>query len=377
MKGFERPIEISPTQLVLLVFGTIVGVGFITLPRGVVEKAREDAWITIILAGFVSLVSLWLILRTARIFPKDTLVEYNVKIFGRFCGFLFNLLFAEYFLLFTVTGIRTMAEVVRAEMLPFTPLEAIIIAMLITIFYAAWDGLMPIVRINESGQPITFLLIILFFMIAYLEADWYEIRAPFAEGFLRVVQPIPDTTYSYLGFEILLLYYPFVLKKEKCFWNASTGIALSGAFYSFIVLGALLTLGPDVTMTQTYPVVTMAKMIEIVRQFVERAELLLIILWLPLAYTTHLVVFFSSAFTMNRMFPRISQRWWMGLSIPVIYVLTLIPDNLMEMERWTNYVGVIGMFILFVYPLLLLAGVFVRRKLGLLPASGIQEGEES
>jgi len=377
MKGYERGVGINPAQLVLLVFGTIVGVGFITLPRGVVEKAREDAWLTIILAGFVSLASLWLILRTARIFPSDTLVEYNVKIFGRVGGFLFNLLFAGYFLFFAVTGVRTMAEVVRTEMLPFTPLEAIIIAMLITILYAAWDGLMPIVRINESGQPITFILIILFFLFAYLEADWYEIRTPFAEGFLRVVQPIPNTTYSYLGFEILLLYYPFIIKKEKCFWNAATGIALSGAFYSFIVLGALLTLGPDVTMTQTYPVVTMAKMIEIVRQFVERAELLLIILWLPLAYTTHLVVFFSSAFTMNRMFPRISQRWWMGLSIPVIYVLTLIPDNLMEMEIWTNNVGITGMFFLFVYPLLLMTGVFIRRRLGLLPVPGVQEGEET
>ncbi len=377
MKGCEKNVWISPVQVIMLVFGTIVGVGFITLPRGVVEKAREDAWITVILAGCVSLVSLWLILRAARLFPADTLVEYNVKVFGRVIGFFFNFLFGGYLLFFTITGVRTMAEVVRTEMLPFTPLEAIILAMLITILYAAWDGLMPIVRINESGQPITFLLMIFFFLFAYLEADWYEFRVPFQDGILPVVKPLPNTAYSYLGFEILFLYYPFLVKKEKSFLHAGAGIALAGGFYSFIVLGALLTLGPDVTIAQTYPVVTMAKMIEIVRQFVERAELLLIILWLPLAYTTHLVVFYSTAFTMNRMFPAVSERWWMGVIISAIYLLALVPDNLIAMAKWSDYVGVIGMFFLFGYPLLLMAGAFVRRRLGHLPAPEVKERKET
>jgi spore germination protein len=374
MKGYEGRPAISPIQLVLLVFGTIVGVGFLTMPRGVIEIAREDAWLTIIIAGVLSLVALWLILRAARLFPEDTLIEYNVKVFGRIAGFLINLMFGLYMLFFTLTGVRTMAEVVRAQMLSLTPLETIIFAMLLTILYSAWDGLMPIVRINESGQPISFLLIIFFFLFAYLEADWFELRVPFAEGLLPVIQPLPNTVYSYLGFEILLLYYPFVVIKEKSFRHAAAGIALAGSFYSFIVLGTLVTIGPDVAISQTYPVVTMAKTIEVVRQFVERAELLLLVLWLPLAYTTHLVTFYSTAFSMHRMFPAISFRWWMGLLVPAIYFLSLVPDNLIEMVEWSDYVGNAGLFFLFGYPLLLLAAVYVRRKLGLYPAPG-NEGE--
>jgi spore germination protein len=203
-----------------------------------------------------------------------------------------------------------------------------------------------------------------FFLFAYLEADWYELRVPFKDGLLPVIQPLPNTVYSYLGFEILFLYYPFVVNKGKSFRHAAAGIVLAGGFYSFIVLGTLVTLGPDVAITQTYPVVTMAKLIEVVRQFVERAELLLLILWLPLAYTTHLVTYYSTAFSLNRMFPAISFRVWMGLLVPAIFFLSLVPDNLIEMAEWSDRVGVAGMVILFVYPLLLLAGVYVRRKLG-------------
>ncbi|MFY0543653.1 GerAB/ArcD/ProY family transporter [Brevibacillus sp. H7] len=374
MKGYEGSPAISPIQLVLLVFGTVVGVGFLTLPRVVIEKAREDAWLTVILAGALLLVALWLVLRAARLFPEDTLIEYNVKVFGRVAGFVINLMFGVYLLFFTITGVRTMAEVVRAEMLPFTPTEAIIFGMLLTLLYAAWDGLMTIVRINESGQPITFLLMMFFFLFAYLEADWSELRVPFTNGLLPIIQPLPNTAYSYVGFEILFLYYPFVVKKDKSFRHAAAGIALAGGFYGFIVLGTLVTLGADVAIAQVYPVVTMAKVIEVVRQFVERAELLLLVLWLPLAFTTHLVTFYSTAFSLHRMVPVISFRIWMGLLVPVIYFLSQIPDNLIVMAKWSDRVGQAGMVFLFGYPLLLFAGVFVRRMLGLHPPPG-KEGE--
>lgn len=368
-------IAVSPVQNVLLVFGTIVGVGFITMPRGVVEKAREDAWITVLLACVLCLLSLWLILSAARVFPQDTAIENNVRVFGRFFGFLLNVLLIVYFVFFTVTGVRSMAEVVRAQMLPFTPLEVIVFVMLLTVLYSAWDGLVPIVRINESGLPTTFLLIILFFMFAYLEADWHELRIPFIDGVRPVIQPIPSTAYSFLGYEILYLYYPFLTNKKRAFLNAATGIGLAGGFYAFIVLGTIVTLGPDVTITQTYPVITMSKMIEVVRQFVERAELLVIILWMPLAYTTHLVTFYTAAFSLNRAFPRISFRWWMVMLMPTIYILALVPDNLPEMDEWSDLVGKVGMFILFGYPLLYLVMVKIRRKLGLLPDQG-KEGEK-
>ncbi|MFD2371508.1 endospore germination permease [Brevibacillus sp. GCM10020057] len=376
MRKQNGTVEISPIQNVMLVFGTIVGVGFISMPRGAVEKAHEDAWITVLLACVFCVFSLWLILSAASVFPEDTVIESNRKVFGRLFGFLLNVLLIVYFVFFTVTGVRTMAEVVRAQMLPFTPLEVIIVAMLLTLFYSSWDGLGPIVRINESGLPITFVLILLFFTLAYLEADWNELRIPFLEGIRPVIQPLPSTVYSFLGFEILFLYYPFLANKKRAFLNAAAGIGLAGGFYVFIVLGTLVTLGPDVTITQTYPVITMSKMIEVVRQFVERAELLLIILWMPLAYTTHLSTFFSAAFCLHRTFPRISYRWWIVVLFPCIYFLTLVPDNLQQMDVWSKWVGNAGIFLLLVYPVLFLVIAKIRRKFGLLPDQG-KEGEQS
>ncbi len=366
MKG-SNPPAISPIQLVFLIFGTIVGVGFITLPRGVMEKAREDAWITVVIGGIVSVLSFWLIVRAIRFFPQDTLVEYNQKAFGRVLGFLFNLAYAGYFFFFTVTGVRTMGEVVRAEMLPFTPVEVIVLTMLFTVVYVSWDGLMPIIRLKESGLPVTFLLIVFFLLFAFLDADWSELRVPFSHGIAPVLQSLPTTIYSYLGFEVLYLYYPFIVQKNKAFLGGTIGIGLAVGFYSFIVLGTLVTIGVDVAITQTYPVITMAKVIEVVRQFVERAELLLIILWLPLAYTTHIVTFFSASFTLHRMFPRISLRWWLTGLAPAIYVVSLVPQNILEMAEWTDKVGVTGLFFTTGYPLLLLLVVWIRKKLHLLP----------
>ncbi|NNV03922.1 endospore germination permease [Anoxybacillus sediminis] len=367
MQGLEQRPAISPTQLFMLAFGLIVGVGFLIMPRGAMEKAREDAWLTVILAGLCAILSLWLITRVARMFPHDTVFDYNTKLFGSIIGSLFNILWGLYFLFFTVTGIRVMAEVVRDEMLPFTPVEAIIGAMLLVIIYPAWNGLMPIIRMFESGLPFTLLLIVMFFLLAYLHADWAELRIPFQEGVTPIISALPQTIYSYLGFEVLFLYYPFVTHKDKAFASTSFAIAAVGLFYAFLVLGTLVTLGPDVTMSQTFPVVTMAKTIEVVRQFVERAELLLIILWLPLAYTTHLGFFFSSAFSFHRTYPRLKLRWWMVILLPLVFILSLIPDNFIDMQTWSDKVGLVGLFLTIPYPLIMLVCIAVRRRLGHFP----------
>lgn len=368
MLGLEQRPRISPIQLVMFEFGAFVGVGLIFMPRGIVETAREDAWLTVILAGLCTLASLWVICLVARQFPDETVFEYNPKLFGTIIGTLLNLVWAFYYLFFTVTGVRIMAEVVKSEMLPFTPVEAIIILMLLLVLYSAWNGLMPIIRMLESGLPVTLFLMIPFFLLAYLGADWYELKIPLQDGVRPVIQAIPQTIYSYLGYEVLFLFYPFVARKEKALTSVSIAIAAGASFYAFLVLGTLVTLGPDVTIAQTFPVVTMAKTIEVVRQFVERAELLLIILWLPLAYTTHLAFFFSCAFSFHRIFPRMAMRRWMVLLLPLVIVLSLIPENLMEMVKWSDKVGAVGLFLTVPYPLIMLASIFVRRKLNLLPA---------
>ncbi|WP_035299509.1 GerAB/ArcD/ProY family transporter [Brevibacillus thermoruber] len=364
MQGLEQRPAISPTQLVMFEFGVFVGVGFLIMPRGAMEKAREDAWLTVILAGLCAIASLWVINRVARTFPHETVFDYNPKLFGTIIGSLLNVAWGLYYLFFTVTGIRVMAEVVREEMLPFTPVEVIIAAMLLVLVYPAWNGLMPIIRMFESGLPVTLLLMVMFFLLAYLRADWTELRIPFQDGIRPVISALPQTIYSFLGYEVLFLYYPFVTRKEKAFASTSIAIAAGGMFYAFLVLGTLVTLGPDVTITQTFPVVTMAKTIELVRQFVERAELLLIILWLPLAYTTHLGFFFSSAFSFHRTFPRLALRWWMVLLLPLVFVLSLIPDNLIAMQKWSDKVGLVGLFFTVPYPLIMLVCIVVRRKLG-------------
>ncbi len=369
MQGLEQRPAISPIQLVMFEFGVIVGVGFLFMPRGAIEKAREDAWVTVILAGICALVSLWMINRIARTFPNDTVIEYNCKIFGNFIGNMLNITLGLYYLFFSITGIRIMAEVVRAEMLPFTPIGAIIAAMMLVIIYSGWNGLMPIIRIFESGLPITLILMILFFLLAFFRADWTQLQIPFQKGVLPILNALPQTIYSFLGYEVLFLYYPFLTRKENSFSSGAIAIVAGALFYAFLVLGTIVTLGPDVSITQTYPVVDMTKTIEVVRQFVERAELLLIMLWLPLAYTTHLGFFFSSAFTFHRTFPRLAMRWWMVLLLPIVYILSLIPDNLIDMLKWSDLVGGAGLFFTVPYPLILFICILLSRKKGNLPSA--------
>jgi hypothetical protein len=67
---------ITPLQSGLLIVQSQVGVGILSLPFSVHAAAKQDAWISTLLAGFIVNGFIWLLILLARRFPNQSLFQY-------------------------------------------------------------------------------------------------------------------------------------------------------------------------------------------------------------------------------------------------------------------------------------------------------------
>lgn len=90
--------KIESRQFMILV--TLFSVGsFLLLPKFIVEEAKQDAWISVIVLVGLGLLLAWLYKTLGGLFPNMTLVEYSEKILGRWIGKITSFLFFTYSLI--------------------------------------------------------------------------------------------------------------------------------------------------------------------------------------------------------------------------------------------------------------------------------------
>ena len=94
----KKQSYLSVSQFALIIFGSIVGVGVLSLPNGVVKVAHQDGWISTLIGGIYPLYIVIIASYIARKFPNDNILILSKKYFGRILGSIFNLIFATYFI---------------------------------------------------------------------------------------------------------------------------------------------------------------------------------------------------------------------------------------------------------------------------------------
>ncbi|MED0676637.1 GerAB/ArcD/ProY family transporter [Aneurinibacillus thermoaerophilus] len=123
--------RITPTQTALTVAHFTIGVSILVLPRIVVDKSgTSDAWISVLLGGFLSLFFGYVAAKLSQQFPGQTFYQYNQIIAGRFIGTILSIALIIYFILITGYQVRILGETIRLHVLEKTPIEVVSIAFI-------------------------------------------------------------------------------------------------------------------------------------------------------------------------------------------------------------------------------------------------------
>ncbi|WP_424767749.1 GerAB/ArcD/ProY family transporter [Paenibacillus sp. sgz302251] len=120
---------------------------FLPFQRTLSEGGGTASWIIVLIAAIMCPLTWWAI-RGVLLNAKEgnSLIEATEEIWGPFFGTLMNLAYFCFFFMITFLVLREFAEILRTVILPNTPINVILISLLLTVSVAAHSGIEAVGR---------------------------------------------------------------------------------------------------------------------------------------------------------------------------------------------------------------------------------------
>jgi spore germination protein (amino acid permease) len=354
--------KITNKQLVFMIIQAQIGVGILSLPHNVALVAKQDGWISTLIAGVITQVIIWAMWGLCRRFPSLSLYQILPNILGGVVGKLFTL---SYVLYFTVTGSLVLArysDILDKWVLPRTPNWITMLLILLTCIYMVKEGLTSIARFYVLVSPI---LIILIVLISYSmkDANFLYIFPIGGNGIQTIFKGSKEVAFSMLGFELFLFIHPFVQSSGKDKLKAITTANIFVTFYyTFMVFASLVYFetATDIALTPE-PLLYMIKAYSF--QVLERTDLFFLPLWLIVVATSIANWLLLSAMGLASLVRKKHYAPFLPVVAGINLVLVLFLDRERDFEKFDQFLGPTHyIFIVIIPVLLLILSLVLSRK---------------
>ena len=112
---------IAPNQAFSLILMTLIGVRLLSLASEVAQVAKEDAWITTLVAGLLATGAAYIYARYSLRFPKQIFTETLHDVFGRPLGHVMNAILTVWLIAMAGLTLREFSATIRITILDRTP----------------------------------------------------------------------------------------------------------------------------------------------------------------------------------------------------------------------------------------------------------------
>lgn len=228
-------------QLGYIMVNTLIGSGVYVLPGLLAKGAGHDGWLLTLAAAVLPVIYTLLICtflkRSGRSFA-DTMKEMMGP-----AGWAVRALYVLMLSGFCVVALKTMSELIGANMLPTTPVIVIQAVIMLCVIYIISKGAKVAARVNVV-LFICFLLLGLAFLLSIDKADFRNLL-PMADisNWKDPAQAIFTALSFFIGLEVLYVFYPAVEDKNRGRGHAVLGVITAGAGFAVINFVCVLVFG--------------------------------------------------------------------------------------------------------------------------------------
>lgn len=353
-----RQDYISPIQSGVLVSSSIIGSVVVALPSLATQAAEHSGVLSVFLAGLICIGLTIVASYLGRRFYNQTIIEYSVTIIGKILGKLLGILIIIYSIISTGTALRIFADTLKVFMLPKTPVELIIITMLIVVIYLIYKGIGAIAKISEAFLPLVVIVLLLVIALNFQDFRIRNLRPLISNGLITTLieafQGIPKIITAYLGFEIVFFVIPFMQDPDKITPYVAGGVLLPTVIYTALTAMCIGVFGVQLTKKMLYPTISLARAIEFPGAFAERFDILFSILWILGVFTSISALFYIASLSVTRIVRLRNFRPFIFILTPFVYLVAILPQNIYQIFFLTELIGYVGIFVTFSPVLLLL-----------------------
>jgi spore germination protein AB len=349
--------KVAPFLVFFLLSSMQFGVGILGFQRIIAKTAGYDAWISIILAGLSIHIILWMMLKMLKITGGDIMTIHSF-VLGEKIGKIISSFFILYFSLLSITVLRSYIEVVQVWMFPELKTFWFALVFLILVIYIVTGGFRTVTGIAFFSLVLPFYIALLFIIIIQY-SNLTNLLPIFDHSVKEILLGSREMTFTVIGFETILLFYPFIQKPEKAIKWAHFGVLFTTLMCLYLAILAFAYFSEAQLQKNVWPTLAMWKIIKM--PFVERFEYIGIANWSLVILPNICISLWCASRIAKRVFS-IRQK----TSIPAIAILCLVATSLIstreQINMLTNFVANAGFYFNFIYIPLLFAGTIIAKK---------------
>ncbi|MED1781782.1 endospore germination permease [Brevibacillus fortis] len=355
--------ELSLLQYILLIHGTQIGIGVLTLPRELAEHAGTDGWLSMFFGWGVSVLVSLVITNMMKLHPDKTITDLLTLLLGKWLGKVASILMSVYCAIAAIVVVVNSAFIINVWVLSQTPGYIIFMLFAIPIYIIIQGGLRIIARYSELVFYLT-LWMPLLLAAALKDANWLHFLPIIKEGWQPILSASIYTVLPFLGFELAYFVYPFLKKKQ----HASLGIVVANTLtllvYLHVTIICFAFFSPDEIKQYTWPTLNLWKVIEY--SFLERIDIIFLAFYLFILSTTVLTYMYFAVFCTTQVFGNRDHRKHLIVLLLLIFVcLWFYTPSFMDLKKMTDIWSIAGVGFAFVLPVLLFGPIWLlQRKAG-------------
>lgn len=361
MKHFEYADEkISEKEILIAVPSILIGIGILTLPAELTEyTVAADGWVAIAVCGVILSFVVWLIAKVAASFPNQEFLTYASYLVTRPVAILLTMLFSIQGVFINTYVVRVISDLAEEYLFDRTPVEVLGLCFLLVVVYAVSGSRAGLFRLNMMFLPIISFIMFLVTVFSFGLFEMDHFFPVFKTDLSGHVEGVRASGLSFLGFYILFFYIALVRKPKKAPKMAVLGMAMTVVIYVITFMISVGVFGNITTANLIYPVIEIAKQLEVPGGFFERFDSIFYVIWIMAIFNVMCMAFDATLFALKSVFPVKKLKLIFILS-PVIFFLAMLPASYHEVERFGNILSHFGLILAIATALLLAVALKIR-----------------
>lgn len=342
MRRMREEGRISAFEAMVYQISIVLATAVFFVPGTMAMKARQDAWLSGILAclfGFlVAVVAAKLALR----FPQQTVVEYAPRLLGSFLGKLVGFVYVFYFFYGGYYVIRQFGELMATSYYPHTPLIVFTIILTLLACYVIYLGievLCRVILIWGAFAPIFFVLLLL--LVKDIELSHF---LPVLENGISPVLVGAIAPGAWFGqTAVVLVLLPFISDKRRAVRTSLAAVFGLFVLVEIVLIAAVGVVGAETVARLLFPLFTLFRRIHLeTLPVLDRQDAIFMMMWVG-GMLLNLATFFHAGM--------VGLGQWLGLKShrPLIFPVGALLVAL-AIQSWGSIVS-LDAFSIEVFPL--------------------------
>jgi spore germination protein len=326
---------LEESEATAMVVGFIIGTSVLSLPYGVVQDAKQDGWISVVVGGLHPLYIAMLAIYYAKKHPNEDILALSNKYLGRVFGTICNILFMIEYGMFTIAAIISLSNIYRVYATPFlTPIKIFIPIILLAV-YLNDKGIKVLGRINKISLYVIVILTLL--LLTSLKTGNYLNMFPiFGTGVKNILSGSIESALAFGGMEAIFLFYPVLKEKDKVKKITLKALFITMGIYISVTVVCIYCLGYKVTSIALWPVLLVTEGVNL--PILNSFRFVFLFLWSIIMFKIIANEHFAFTYMLNDILKIKDKKKIYWITSPIALYLCLTIKNEVQRRALLGYI---------------------------------------